>query len=98
MGPDNFFIEEIDNGETLEELKQKEIYWIKYFNSYAFDKNGYGYNSTRGGDSPFELLQIPIHKIDIMTGSILESYNSISEAEKYMAEEFKKYKEKHIQL
>lgn len=81
-GADNFFIEEIDNGETLEELKQKEIYWIRYFNSYAFDKNGYGYNSTRGGDSPFELLQIPIHKIDIMTGSILESYNSISEAEK----------------
>lgn len=81
-GPDNFLIEKIDEGQTLQELKEKEIYWVKYFNAYAFDENNNGYNSTRGGDSPFELLQKPIYKIDTITGNILESYNSISEAER----------------
>jgi group I intron endonuclease len=43
-GKENFIIEKIDNG-VGEELKQKEKYWIKYYNSY-FN----GYNATLGGD------------------------------------------------
>ena len=44
-GKENFFIEEIDTAQSIEELNEKEIYWIKYYNSC---KNGY--NETLGGD------------------------------------------------
>ena len=47
--PENFKIEIIDEEyNSKEELKQKEIKWIKYYNSCCFDKNGWGYNCTRG--------------------------------------------------
>lgn len=46
-GAENFVIEEIDKANSLEELNNKEIYWIKYYNST--DKN-IGYNLTPGGD------------------------------------------------
>lgn len=36
-----------DNIETLEELKEKEQYWIKYYDTY---KNREHYNATPGGD------------------------------------------------
>ena len=44
-GKEAFIVEEIDNAINSEELKQKEIYWIKYYNSYYK-----GYNATLGGD------------------------------------------------
>ena len=44
-GIENFQVEEIDRCEDSEELKEKEKYWINFFDSY---KNGY--NSTLGGD------------------------------------------------
>ena len=43
-GVDNFYIEQIDIAETPEELNQKEIYWIAYYNSFLA-----GYNMTPGG-------------------------------------------------
>lgn len=54
-GQDNFKLEIIDIADSEEELKEKEIYWIKKLKSYAFDDDGYGYNSTRGGDMPSEI-------------------------------------------
>ena len=44
-GKDNFSIEQIDEGNSQEELSQKEIYWIKHYNSM-----NEGYNSTSGGE------------------------------------------------
>lgn len=44
-GVENFIIETIDQTENPEELKEKEKYWINFYNSY-YD----GYNSTLGGD------------------------------------------------
>ena len=41
-------IVEQSNTWTLEELNQKEIFYIKYYNSYY--KYGNGYNMTKGGD------------------------------------------------
>ena len=38
--------EQIDTADTIEELKQKEIYWVENYNSYKK-----GYNSTLGGDN-----------------------------------------------
>lgn len=41
----NFIWEEIDNASNIEELKEKEKYWIEKYDSY-----NNGYNSTLGGD------------------------------------------------
>ena len=43
-GKDNFIVEEIDTATNKEELNQKEIYWINYYNSILT-----GYNSVDGG-------------------------------------------------
>ena len=39
----------IDTAETLEELDEKEIYWIKFYNSSVKFKNSNGYNYQEGG-------------------------------------------------
>lgn len=44
-GPEHFFVTCIDTASSKEELNQKEIYWIKYYNSFEE-----GYNSTFGGE------------------------------------------------
>lgn len=44
-GRDNFSIETIDEALDLATLKQREIYWINFFNTKNF-----GYNLTDGGD------------------------------------------------
>ena len=46
-GKDNFIVEQIDEAASLEELNQKEKYWIKYYNS---TNRNIGYNLTDGGD------------------------------------------------
>lgn len=45
-GVENFKVEEIDRAETREELNEKEIYWIKYYNSLVPN----GYNVAGGGN------------------------------------------------
>ncbi len=44
-GEENFIWEVIDKGENQEELNEKEIYWIKYYNSV-----NNGYNIQDGGN------------------------------------------------
>ena len=46
-GKDNFICELIDTATSLQELNQKEIYWISYYNS---TDSKIGYNLTPGGD------------------------------------------------
>ena len=61
-GKQNFSIEVIEEVES-ENLNEREIYWIKYFNSY---KNGY--NETlggQGGNKPFK---------DINEGTVIQYY------------------------
>lgn len=48
-GEDNFIIEEIDIANSVEELKQKEIYYIQYYQTYCKNYDT-GYNMTPGGD------------------------------------------------
>lgn len=45
-GSENFTIDEIDTARGYDELKEKEIFWIKYYNTF----NGIGYNLTAGGE------------------------------------------------
>lgn len=47
-GCENFTIEQIDSAETLEELNEKEKYWILFYNSTNRKK---GYNLRTGGDN-----------------------------------------------
>lgn len=49
-GEENFTLEIIDFADTYDELKEKEKYWIKQYNSTDRTK---GYNLTEGGDGTF---------------------------------------------
>lgn len=44
-GIDNFVISQIDHADSIDELNEKEIYWIKYYNCIAPN----GYNIEKGG-------------------------------------------------
>lgn len=46
-GKENFKIEKIDDAISKDELNEKEIYWINYYNS---TNREIGYNLTKGGD------------------------------------------------
>jgi len=48
-GWDNIIWEVIDNTEDVDELNEKERYWIKYYNTYIHSENANGYNMTEGG-------------------------------------------------
>ena len=45
-GKNNFTIECIDTASNLDELNEKEVYWINYYNSLDIN---FGYNITSGG-------------------------------------------------
>ena len=52
-GKDSFLVEQIDTANTLEELNEKEIYWINHFRSFIGFDDCNGYNSSLGGtDNP----------------------------------------------
>ena len=44
-GKDNFYIEQIDEANNQQELNEKELYWIKFYQS---DKEGYNLKNTLG--------------------------------------------------
>jgi len=52
-GSDNFVWETIDKSECIEELSNKEEYWISYYNSFG---DG-GYNLTSGGNSGYRVSE-----------------------------------------
>lgn len=60
-GWDNFKWEIIDTAERADELNDKEVYWISYYDSY---RNGY--NSTLGGEgiSGFKIPRTEAHNIN----------------------------------
>lgn len=45
-GKENFIIQQLDTAETMDQLNEKEIYWIAFYNS---TNNKIGYNLTFGG-------------------------------------------------
>lgn len=80
-GKNSWRIEQIDTADNVKTLKEKEIFWIKKLNTYAFDKDGWGYNSTRGGDLVSEQFRVPVCICDIISGKVLYSCASKKEAE-----------------
>lgn len=63
-GYNHFYVEKIDTCLNNEEASQKEIYWIKYYNSYY-----HGYNATLGGDGKPTL--------DLNEKEILKKYSEL---------------------
>lgn len=66
-GLDNFNIEIIENC-SIEELDEKERYWIKYYNSYYE-----GYNRTLGGRSGILQPSNPVYQYE-WTGKFIKEY------------------------
>ncbi len=54
-GKINFKVDIIDNATSIDELNEKEIYWIKHYNS--IDRE-IGYNMTHGGDRALLLPEV----------------------------------------
>lgn len=50
-GESNISWEIIDIGNSIEELNEKEIYWIEFYKSYVHRDKSNGYNMTLGGES-----------------------------------------------
>ena len=49
-GVENFYIELIEDNISDQEINEKEIFYIKQYNSYIGLENANGYNATLGGD------------------------------------------------
>ena len=54
-GFDNFEWEEIDTATTIKELHEKEVFYIKQYDS--FDNKEKGYNTTSGGGSLYKITE-----------------------------------------
>lgn len=70
-GPDKFTIECIDEAKTDEEACEKEIYWIKQYNSLW----PAGYNGSKGGKNSG-------HMVCVKNATTGEVFESITEAAK----------------
>lgn len=81
-GPNNFYIEVIDTANSAKEAEEKEMQYIKKYNSFAFVENSNGYNSTYGGDGARGYGMVPIVEIDIKSGTVIKEYQSLTDAEK----------------
>lgn len=81
-GADAFSVEKIDEASSFDELKEKEQKYIKLYNSFAFDENSNGYNSTRGGDGMLGFGLKPVVQIQVYPLKILNIYDGVTYAEK----------------
>lgn len=73
-GKENFTFEVLEEC-TEEQLNEREIYWIAYFDTY-----NNGYNLTEGGNSS-KNLGIQIDQYDLM-GNFIQSFENITKASK----------------
>lgn len=75
-GVEHFLIQPIEENIPNDQLNDREIYWIEYFDSY-----NNGYNSTRGGDcGTFE--EYPVYQYDL-NGKFIATYKSSNDAERH---------------
>lgn len=77
-GKENFIIKIICQC-PVEQLNDKEIYYIKLYNSYINSPHSNGYNMTKGGQNVLDELKKPIYYIDLENFEAV-FYSSISEA------------------
>lgn len=78
-GVDNFEWEIIDNATTDSEIREKEIFWIKEYNSCISFPNSNGYNITLGGEGGISWNSKPILQYDLK-GNYIDEYISATHA------------------
>jgi group I intron endonuclease len=79
-GKENFELSIIEKCDTIEELKEKEVYWIAKYNTYIGNKQSWGYNSTKGGDGAHGYGVTPVSQFDILSGKLIKKYNNQTDA------------------
>lgn len=89
-GEENFTLEIIETVDTYDELKEREKYWIKFYDSMNREK---GYNLTEGGDGTFGRLHSEETKEKIRQKAI--GRKASEETKKKLSEAQKKYSEQH---
>lgn len=89
-GEENFTLEILETVDTYDELKEKEKYWIKFYDSMNREK---GYNLTEGGDGTFGRLHSEETKEKIRQKAI--GRKASEETKKKLSEVQKKYSEQH---
>lgn len=75
-----------DNINTQEDANDREIFWIKHFNSYVNFENSNGYNMTLGGNNG-EHLGYSVYQIDKKTLKIIKEFPSTAEASRQFGSE-----------
>jgi len=78
-GVKQFSVEVIDQGRNIVDLCSKEEYWIAQYKSYVGDYGTqFGYNQTKGGESPFIGKNSPLYReidINLLRELIIKGYN-----------------------
>lgn len=80
-GIEGFELSVLEKVNTLDEANEREMFYIKKYNSYCYAKNGWGYNATEGGEG----VKRKIHQIvqlDKYNANLINVFDSISDAEK----------------
>lgn len=78
-GLDSFKWEIIDRATNEEDIKEKEIYWIKRLNTCIHEKNSNGYNITLGGEGGVSWNSRPVVQFSF-EGEYLEEFISVASA------------------
>lgn len=78
-GIENFEWKIIDCAKTDDEIKEKEIYWIKKLNTCIRSKNSNGYNITLGGEGGVSWNSLPIIQYDL-DGNYIQEFLSCQHA------------------
>lgn len=85
-GWDNIQWEIIDTGNTIEELDEKEKYWIKQLNTYINCKNSQGYNATIGGQQGLRTNNFTIEELEEIGKDYLSGMTKDEIQQKYHIE------------
>lgn len=78
-GIENFEWKIIDYAKTDDEIKEKEIYWIKKLNTCIHSKNSNGYNITLGGEGGVSWNSLPVIQYDL-DGNYIQEFLSCQHA------------------
>ena len=87
-GEENFIWQIIDEADNVDELNQKEEYWIEYYRSYEK-----GYNGTKGDSNPMNYPQSKLKHDEIMRSQ--EVRDKISKTMKQLIADGKMFGEEH---
>lgn len=68
--------------DNIQKLKNKEQEYIKQYNTFAFQENTNGYNSTLGGDGVHGIQEKSVVVVDPLSFTVIDTFSSIKDAEK----------------